>query len=970
MMRARLQSVSLAVLVAAPVAFAACSSSNVEPPRQHVAVGRSQEAVAVAGCVPFALPGAVGQVELTVGDVSGDGVTDLVVVRHAASASGMTEASAFLGPDFTTPTATNARTPVPYTGAATDFAVADLNRDGRADLWVITKGGTASGRVEITVLDAATSFQTALVGPVATALAATDATWTFRAGDFDGDRAADLIGIHRTATGVDVTVLSAASTFATTILPPTTTSLPPTGTWAFWAMQYDADGTVDVMALDLNGTPPVAHLLSGATSFKSRLFMAPASLPPSATDATWVSIPTRETAWRMSAFQTLQIGGTPPGSCIRTASNLPIRHRGPVMHGTVGVHFIWYGDWPAASPTRSILAGLVNGLSGSAYSSTNSPNYDAAGYGTTQLQLVEQVNDPGSMGTSLGYSGVNDVVAFNFSVGRLAPADPNGIYVVLTSKGISVGGFCTYFCANHGLSSPSSAWPGTPNVLSAFVGDPTSQCPSNCAAGATPNGDPSGDAMASLLVHEIFETLADPDGASNTDSNGYENADKCAWRFGTPSAYTTTGQPYNLFVGGRPYWAQQNWVDVGLGSCAMAAPPGRAIPPPGGVMGGLLAAVSASDATTSTVHRTRGALTVTGWTASWYSSDGGVQARVLVDGSVVATVAVGDPPPAGAPGYPNDGFHATIPMNGALADGTHTVTAQALDPTAQKWLPLGGSATFTVVEGPFGWVDGATYGGTGGAAFPPSGGNLVVSGWVADPVPNQTAAIAYVTLLLDGQPLLDSRYAYAVYGASATLHQPRGDVAAAYGRPDYAPSGFSLTVQWSTSSTFPGVPPAPYPTPAPGPHTLTFTATTADGITLPFGAPRTITIGTCETANGCPAGAACMTNGASATFTCSTTGCATGGACNGGCCSNNACTAGTSTSSCGAGGGACAACGAGQLCQASACVTPPPTLDCSVCACGCNANATSCVAPVRCHSAAACARAGGVCDPCSGGCMF
>ena len=73
--------------------------------------------------------------------------------------------------------------------------------------------------------------------------------------------------------------------------------------------------------------------------------------------------------------------------------------------------------------------------------------------------------------------------------------------------------------------------------------------------------------------------------------------------------------------------------------------------------------------------------------------------------------------------------------------------------------------------------------------------------------------------------------------------------------------------------------------------------------------------------------------------------------------------------------GACT-CAAGlSLCDATnTCVANPAdpaqcpvAFDCSACTCGCNAAGSACAAPARCP-AAACAKAGGVCDVC-GGCV-
>ena len=50
------------------------------------------------------------------------------------------------------------------------------------------------------------------------------------------------------------------------------------------------------------------------------------------------------------------------------------------------------------------------------------------------------------------------------------------------------------------------------------------------------------------------------------DTRGYENADKCAWTFGT--TYTANGALANMKLGTRDFLIQQNWVNLSGGYCA------------------------------------------------------------------------------------------------------------------------------------------------------------------------------------------------------------------------------------------------------------------------------------------------------------------------------------------------------------------------------------------------------------------
>jgi hypothetical protein len=136
---------------------------------------------------------------------------------------------------------------------------------------------------------------------------------------------------------------------------------------------------------------------------------------------------------------------------------------------------------------------------------------------------------------------------------------------VLTSADVSeTSGFLTQYCGwhYHGLLNSK-------DVKYSFVGD-ASRNLAVCAqqTTASPNGNPAADAMASVVAHELEETTTDPDLNAWYDSRGYENADKCAWTFGT--TYNVNGAKANMKLGGRDYLIQRNWVNASGGFCALS----------------------------------------------------------------------------------------------------------------------------------------------------------------------------------------------------------------------------------------------------------------------------------------------------------------------------------------------------------------------------------------------------------------
>lgn len=236
---------------------------------------------------------------------------------------------------------------------------------------------------------------------------------------------------------------------------------------------------------------------------------------------------------------------------------------GPVMTGTVNVYYIWYGSWSANSV--SILQNLARNIGGSRYYNINTTYSVPPGQTiSNSVNWGLAATDNYSRGKRLSDSAVFRVVSSAISSGKL-PRDPQGVYFVLTSQDVNeTSGFCTRYCAWHTYGSVS----GT-NIKYAFVGN-AERCLPACAEQSTsPNANPGADAMASLVAHELEETVTDPNLNAWYDSNGYENADKCAWTYGN-SQPASNGSLYNLTLGGYQYLIQQNWVNAGGGYCAMS----------------------------------------------------------------------------------------------------------------------------------------------------------------------------------------------------------------------------------------------------------------------------------------------------------------------------------------------------------------------------------------------------------------
>ena len=92
--------------------------------------------------------------------------------------------------------------------------------------------------------------------------------------------------------------------------------------------------------------------------------------------------------------------------------------------------------------------------------------------------------------------------------------------------------------------------------------------PSGCTSGyATDDADRGAATEVNTLAHEIEETTTDGFGNAWWDSRGMENADKCAWQWGTIFT-SSNGGKYNMIVGGHKVLVQMNWKNVSGGGCA------------------------------------------------------------------------------------------------------------------------------------------------------------------------------------------------------------------------------------------------------------------------------------------------------------------------------------------------------------------------------------------------------------------
>ncbi len=242
-------------------------------------------------------------------------------------------------------------------------------------------------------------------------------------------------------------------------------------------------------------------------------------------------------------------------------------HKGGTIIANPRAYVIWYGDWKrnSCSPeegrksTSSILMDLVKNIGGSKWNGINATYYQKSNgrkiFVSEEIDYGGCVVDTGSLGLSLdGETGpsVADVVDAQLQQRRLR-TDPSGVYLVITATNVSVNGFLTLFCGYHDYYSLANI-----DIKYSLIADPSLN-PSSCVSQLTvsPNGNPAADGMASVLAHELIEPISDPLLDAWFDELGFENADKCAFRYGTVTQ-AADGSFSNMKIGDRRFLIQQN----------------------------------------------------------------------------------------------------------------------------------------------------------------------------------------------------------------------------------------------------------------------------------------------------------------------------------------------------------------------------------------------------------------------------
>lgn len=259
-------------------------------------------------------------------------------------------------------------------------------------------------------------------------------------------------------------------------------------------------------------------------------------------------------------------------------------HGGPVLLAGARVAAVYWssttiytngptpGTFGAGSGDGSLVGTFLRTLGGSPYFNINSTYTDGAGHHIANAVAYTQYwanNTNAPSGTqSVTDASMLAMLASGFSSGALT-YDPNTLYAIFTSGQVNLGGgFGTQYCAYHGYGTVTV---GGVSKIVLYAAMPYDYAyPSACSSGfASPNADAGANAEVNTLAHETEETTTDMYLNAWYDRRGYENADKCAWTWGT-TYHTANGGTANMKIAGVDYLIQRNWVNAGSGGCALS----------------------------------------------------------------------------------------------------------------------------------------------------------------------------------------------------------------------------------------------------------------------------------------------------------------------------------------------------------------------------------------------------------------
>lgn len=255
-------------------------------------------------------------------------------------------------------------------------------------------------------------------------------------------------------------------------------------------------------------------------------------------------------------------------------------HGGPVLQSGTNVAAVYWasstiynggptpGTKGGGSQDGSLIGFFLRNLGGSQYFNINSSYTDGSAAILNSVQYTQYWANNNNPPASVSDAQMVAMLQSGFNSGNLA-YDASTLYAIFTAGAVNLGGgFGSQYCAYHTHGTVTIGGVPTTVLYAAMPYDyafPTA-CTNNSGS---PNADPGADYEVNTLAHEIEETTTDMMGNAWFDRRGYENADKCAWTWGTtyPAANNSIA---NMKLGGKDFLVQRNWVNAGSGGCALS----------------------------------------------------------------------------------------------------------------------------------------------------------------------------------------------------------------------------------------------------------------------------------------------------------------------------------------------------------------------------------------------------------------
>jgi len=264
-------------------------------------------------------------------------------------------------------------------------------------------------------------------------------------------------------------------------------------------------------------------------------------------------------------------------------------HFGPVLlSGTNVVAVYWAaspiyvnGPQPGThggnSADQSLVGQFLRSLGGSPYFNINSTYTNGSQAIANSVSYTgywaNNSNVPAN-GQNVSDADMLNMLSSGFMTGALT-YNSSTLYAIFTAGTVNLGGgFGSQYCAYHWFGTVNTPAGSRTALYAAMPYDHaySGSCDMFTIWGpANGSVDPGADAEVNTLAHETEETTTDELGNAWFDSRGFENADKCAWTFGTTFT-TPSGGRANVTLGGKNYLIQQNWVNANGGGCAMHWP--------------------------------------------------------------------------------------------------------------------------------------------------------------------------------------------------------------------------------------------------------------------------------------------------------------------------------------------------------------------------------------------------------------